>query len=264
MVTVDHLELEEGMATVAIITGDPARAVVVATSLGAHLVSDKRGFACYLAPQWKRPLVIVATGIGGPATAIVVEELIILGVKAIIRLGTCGSLQPQVRPGHIVVAAGCVREEGTSVSYIGPSFPALSNGQLCSTLTKGAQAAGAVVHLGITHCKDAYYSEKQGMQPDSEFVRNKWSTWRNAGVLATEMEAAPLFVIASLRGVAAAALFIAVGKTASEGYDKSVQQAISACDFALRAFIDSGALDELKPRSREFGPSFLRPQPEDE
>jgi uridine phosphorylase len=260
MVKVDHLGLEANSAELAILTGDPQRAALIAESFGARMVSDRRGFPCYLAPGWHRRLAIVGTGIGAPATAIVTEELITLGVRAIIRIGTCGGLQAEVKPDHLVVSTGCVRDEGTSRAYIDLAFPAVPDVQIAADLAASARANGAVVHLGVTHSKDAYYSEKLGAQLDPDQAARRWQTWRAAGVLATEMEASALFVIASLRGVAAGAIFVVVGKKPSKGFGHSLQTAIDASKKAFSSLIDTSALDALAPRQVSLDKSFLAPR----
>src|SRR4051812_42713994 len=130
---VEHLGLSAGQAALALVTGDPHRASGFARSLGAEPIADRRGFACYLA-RGRHPLLLVATGIGGPAMAIVAEELVILGVRAIVRLGTCGALQPHVEPDHLVVSSGCVRDEGTTRAYVDPAFPAVADPHLTTLL----------------------------------------------------------------------------------------------------------------------------------
>jgi len=257
VVTLDHLGLDANSAELAIITGDPRRAALIAEGFGAKLVTDRRGFPCYVAQDWQRPIAIVGTGIGGSATAIVTEELIALGVRAIIRLGTCGGLQAEVKPDHLVVSTGCVRDEGTSRAYIDLAFPALSHGQLAADLAAAGRACGATLHLGITHSKDAYYSEKRGMLPDPHQADIKWKTWRAAGVLATEMEAAALFIVASLRRIAAGGIFVVVGKTQSQGFDVALQHAIASCKHALSLFIETGGLDGLTPLLVATNDSFL-------
>jgi uridine phosphorylase len=257
LVKADHLDLAANAAQLAIVTGDPARAGAIALAFGAELVSNARGFNCYLASQWHRPLVVVATGIGAPATAIVVEELIALGLRAIVRIGTCGALQREISPDQLVVASGCVRDEGTSCAYIDLAYPALADPRLAVQLADAGRAQGATVHLGITHCKDAYYSEKRGFLSDEEAAGRRWRILRAAGVLATEMEAGPLFIIAALRRIAAGAIFITVGKQRSAGFDDALRLAIAAVSETFRSFINSGALDALTPRLAATDGSYL-------
>ena len=257
MVRVDHLGLAPNSAEQAILTGDLHRAAAIAHALGGVPVTDDRGFACHLATGFHRPLALVGTGIGPPATAIVTEELVALGVRAIIRIGTCGTLQPEVAADHFMVASGCVRDEGTSRAYVDMAYPALADPRLAAALAETGQAAGATVHVGITHCKDASYAEKPGMLPDPKPSERRWQQLRAAGVLATEMETAALFVIASLRRIAASCIFLAVGNKRSDGFDRTLENAITASVRAFGNFAASGYLGALTPRHCTADISFL-------
>lgn len=248
----DHLGLSEPDADCAILTGDPARAAALAERLGAPLLTDRRGFACYLIRR-PRPVLLVATGIGGPAMAIAAEELIGLGVRALVRLGSCGAVDAAVEPGDLVVASGCVRDDGTSRAYLDPAFPAVAHPDLAARLAAAAGQGDAPVHLGLTHCKDAYYAEKAGALPDERAAGQRWRTLKAAGVLATEMEAAALFTVAQLRGVAAAGIFCAVGPTRAR---RDRDLAACACEAALSAldgFAADGGLQALRPRPLDPG-----------
>ena len=99
-----HLGDIQATATSAIVTGDPDRVPMLCDALGgARATWRKRGFVCVQLLDER--LMVCSTGIGGPATAIVAEELAQVGVTSIVRVGTCGSMQPSVRPGHLVISA---------------------------------------------------------------------------------------------------------------------------------------------------------------
>lgn len=209
----DHLGLTATNAKFAIITGNPERVPIISEYFDANRkMSDKRGFLCYEAVHNSISLLVVATGIGAPSTAIVVEELIDLGVTSIIRLGTCGALQTHIKVGDLVIPVGCVREEGTTLQYIDSIFPAVPDYVMLHELIANAARQNLSCHIGITHCKDAYYLESPGKQLLPERTRQQWERWRLAGVLATEMETSALFVLGSLRRIRTSAIFISVGK----------------------------------------------------
>lgn len=208
-----HLGLESTQAQVAIICGAPERVQRLSSLFtNAIKVTDKRGFVIYQVENHGKQILIVSTGIGGPSIAIAVEELIDLGIRAIIRVGTCGSLFSSIKPGHVVIPNGVVRDEGTSRQYLDLSFPAVPDPYLLGLFLKYAHSHPYPHRVGITHCKDAYYMEKPQYQVNVGLVQSHWQTLRNAGVLATEMEASTLFVLGSLRKVITGALFINVGK----------------------------------------------------
>lgn len=195
----------------AILTGDPERVPALAKELGSITNTwSFRGYECVEVDVDGRLMLICSTGIGSPSTAIVTEELARLGVRTLVRIGSCGTLQPQVEPGDIVISSGCVRDEGTSGQYLPPEFPAAPHSSILARLMHQAERSGLRHHVGITHCKDAFYAEYPSGFPLEEQWRSRWKALRTAGVLATEMEASALFAVAQVRGLKAGALFVVV------------------------------------------------------
>lgn len=211
-----HLGDVTTSAHTCIITGDPDRVPALAQALGVTGAPwQRRGYVCVETRYANEPVLVASTGIGGPTTAIVVEELWQLGVRQVIRVGTCGSMQPRVRPGEIVISCGAVRDEGTSVQYLPLSVPAVPDPALLAEIAAAARRSGGRFHIGLTHCKDAYYAERPDGLPLAAQWTAKWTMLRSVGILATEMEAAALFAVATVRGLQAAALFVAVDDTLS-------------------------------------------------
>jgi uridine phosphorylase len=211
-----HLGDVATSAHTCIITGDPDRVPALAQALGVTATRwQRRGYVGVEAQYADEPVLIASTGIGGPTTAIVVEELWQLGVRQVIRVGTCGSMQARVRPGQIVISCGAVRDEGTSRQYLPLSVPAVPDPVLLAEIAAAARRSGVRFHIGLTHCKDAYYAERPDRLPLAAEWMAKWAMLRSVGILATEMEAAALFAVATVRGLRAAALFVAVDDTLS-------------------------------------------------
>jgi uridine phosphorylase len=133
------------------------------------------------------PLTIQSTGIGGPSAAIVLEELIALGVERAIRVGTAGALDAALRHGDLVVAEEALCADGTSRA-LGAGERAAADPGLVAALAAAAPAAarGAIV------TSDLFY----------EVGESRFGAWREAGALAVEMEAATLFAVGRLRRVA--------------------------------------------------------------
>lgn len=238
----DHLGVRHTSARLAIITGNPDRVPLISARFtDARQVAASRGFLCHEALSEDSPMLILASGIGAPSTAIVVEELVDLGVTTIVRLGTCGGLRPDVKVGDLVIPSGCVREEGTTRQYVPIPFPAVPDYQMLDALARSAARLGLRFHVGITHCKDAYYSELPDRQLVPERSRERWTLWRSAGVLATEMEASALFVLGSLRRIRTGAIFVNVGKvTPRTTFDASLNAAVEVIRQALRQLDDRG------------------------
>jgi uridine phosphorylase len=236
----DHLGLTATASKLAIITGNPERVQAISRHFeNSREVAVERGFICHEAYLNQTPLLVVAAGIGAPSTAVIVEELIDLGITAIIRVGTCGALQPEIKVGDLVISTGCVREEGTTLQYIDPIYPAIPDHFILQELVAGAAAQAPRFHVGITHCKDAYYLERPSKQLNRERVFQRWEEWRRAGVLVTEMESSALFVLGSLRGIRTGALFINVGKiTDPDLFNQSLETAVGIIKRAFAAILE--------------------------
>lgn len=230
----DHLGDLKSDAVTAVLTGNPDRVQALAEAAGTPTTSwAKRGYVCVEIDLDDGPGLVCSTGIGGPTTAIVAEELQQIGVRQLIRVGTCGSMQKPVKAGDLVISTGSVRDEGTSRAYLPLEFPAVPDLSLTAALVEQAGQERMAVHAGITHCKDAYYAEKPEGFPMAEYWRQRWSALKDTGVLATEMEAAPLFAIATVRRLRAAAMFVPVDSSITP--ESTLDVLTTATKIAFRA-----------------------------
>ncbi len=144
------------------------------------------------------PLGLVVTrGIGAPALAVTVEELMARGTRRFVSLGIAGCLQADLSVGTTVLCTRAIRDEGTSYHYVRASKYAYPSGPLTARLRRGLESRGVQVRTGASWTVDAAYRET---------VR-ELRTYRKEGVLTVEMEASALFTIARVSGVEAAALF---------------------------------------------------------
>ena len=221
-------------ATTAIITGDPDRVPLLGAALGPETASwSRRGYVGVevAVETLDAPVLVCSTGIGGPTTAIIIEELAELGLRTVVRVGTCGSMQARVRAGDLVVSSGAVRDDGTSGHYLPPEFPAIPDFALLAAITEAVRAASHRHHVGVTHCKDAYYAEFPDRMPMSVHWRERWAILRAAGVLATEMEAAALYVVGAIRGLRTAAILMAVDESLDD------RAGVVALQLAARAAV---------------------------
>lgn len=145
-------------------------------------------------------VVIAATGMGGPSTVRVTEELAARGITTFIRVGGAGPVADAVSVGEIVIGVAAIRHEGTSKHYLLPNVPAVATPSVIDSLVAAAADLAVPVKVGVLHTKDSFFGE---VDPDSSPVgpalRQKWHAWRMLGVMASEMEAAPLFAICAAR-----------------------------------------------------------------
>ena len=158
-----------------------------------------------------------ATGIGGPSAAIALEELVKVGAKTFIRVGTCGGMDTDVKGGDVVIATGAIRAEGTSKEYAPVEFPAVANIDVVNALAGAAKKLGYNYHTGIVQCKDSFYGQHSPeTMPISSELLNKWEAWKRLGCLASEMESAALFVVASYLKVKIGSVFLVVANQERE------------------------------------------------
>jgi len=144
----------------------------------------------------EQPVAIRKLGIGAPAAVTVLEEMIALGVRTILVVGTGGSLQPRLPIGSYVVPTSAIREEGTSFHYAPAGADLAPDPALARALAEAVVARGGAVSFGPVWTTDAPYRE----------MRTKVAAYGAMGALAVEMEASALFALARLRGVRLALL----------------------------------------------------------
>lgn len=184
-----HLRPAEPLAERVLLPGDPHRALVVAQSLldQPKMFNHARGLWGYSGTAADGlPLSIQSTGMGGPSAAIVIEELIDLGARVLVRIGTCGALVDGFGLGELVSAREVIPADGASAA-LGAGERLLPDPALAEAL--GARRAAVV-------STDLFYDAREGVQDN----------WVAAGAEVVEMEAATLLAIAGRRGVAGAVL----------------------------------------------------------
>lgn len=226
------------LADRALVVGDPGRAARVAERLDdARQLTANREYHVYAGSYRGVPVTVASHGVGAAGAAVCFEELARGGVSRIIRSGTAGGIQPEVVDGAIVVATGAVRADGVSHQLVPTEFPAIASPELTIALRDAAAATGLSVHSGIVLTGDMFY-------PSDVITGIDHRMWQRAGVVAVEMEAAALFVIASLHGIDAGAVFAIDGNPLAEkddsmgGYDPYREIVTQAVDGALVTALD--------------------------
>lgn len=175
-------------------------------------VQWNREYRLYNATYEDEELSICSHGIGGPGAAICFEELIKLGAKTIIRLGTSGAMQDHIKTGDLIVASGACREDGYTDFVAPKGFPAIGDNELTLALYNQAKAMNCTVHMGVALTNGMFYA---GNALPSTLRENA-----DAGALMVEMEVAALFIIGSMRGIRTAAIATADGNVFNTGdYD---------------------------------------------
>ena len=173
-----------------LLPGDPHRALAVAQHLldGPKMFNHSRGLWGYTGVAADgEPLTIQATGMGGPSAAIVVEELIALGARRLVRIGTCGALAGGLALGDLLAAESVLPADGTSAALGANGSLAPDPGLLGRLVEAGAKP-------GMVVSSDLFYDPREGQVGE----------WVERGAVAVEMEAATILRLAARRGVDAA------------------------------------------------------------
>ncbi len=220
-----HVRAEPGeYAEACLLPGDPLRAKYIAENFleSADQRNSERGMLGFTGTYRGRPVSVQATGMGCPSAGIVIEELVQLGVRRLLRIGTCGGLQPDLRFGDLIVAISAVPADSTATHYVGgePHAPT-ADWELVHAAVHAAKQLDRRIRVGPVVSSDIFYD------PDPERARR----WSQRGILGVEMEAAVLFTLGALRRVQAGCLL-----TVSDVIVESEFARISDAD--LRAAVD--------------------------
>jgi DeoD family purine-nucleoside phosphorylase len=216
-----HLNPSAGLAERVLLPGDPHRALAVAQALteDTRMFNTRRGLWGYTGRAPDGGLVTVqATGMGGPSAAIVVSELIDLGARTLVRIGTCGGLDSGLALGDFIVAREAIAADGASRA-MGAGERIAADPAVSDALVS---AAHPPAREGVVVSTDLFYDPRAGIE----------DSWRGAGALAVEMEAAALFAVASQRGVRAGCL-LAVSDVLTGGRERIGDEALEEAGLEL-------------------------------
>jgi DeoD family purine-nucleoside phosphorylase len=191
-----HLRAEEGdYAPLVLLPGDPNRARRIADRFDpgtAREVNAHRGLLGFSGTFHGKPVSVQTSGMGTPSLSIVVEELLRLGARRLIRVGTCGGIAPGLHTGELVIATASCPVDGATATYLhGEPYAPAADFALTRALVDAAAAAGVPARTGLVASVDVFYNT------DADYAQR----WRERGVLAFEMEASALFYLASRAGV---------------------------------------------------------------
>ncbi len=236
-----HIELKPGdIPRYVLLPGDPGRVPKIASFWDeARQVSGHREYVTYVGRYKGVEIAATSTGIGGPATAIAVEELLRVGADTFIRVGTTGALKKEIRLGDIIISTAAVRYDGTSKIYVDTEYPAVATPAVVQALIEAAESLGVRYHVGITASSDSFYIG-QGRPGYRGYLPERWRgierRLADVGVLNFEMEAATLFTLANIYGARAGAVCAAIANRVTEEFipGAGVEDAIRVANEAVR------------------------------
>lgn len=209
-----HIHLSPGdIGRYVFLPGDPGRCEMIAQYFdNPRFVASHREHTTWAGELDGEPVAVTSTGMGGPSSAIAMEELIHVGADTFMRVGTSGAMQPQTLAGDLAIVQGAIRDEGTGLHYLPVEFPAVASLDLVNGLVQAAQELGKRYHVGVTQSKDSFYGQHSpDSMPVAARLHERWSAWVAGGAIASEMEAATLFLVAATRRVRAGGIMMIMG-----------------------------------------------------
>jgi len=232
-----HLRGEPGdYAPAVLLPGDPRRAQYISETFfdSPRQVNHERGMLGFTGTFEGQPISVQSTGMGCPSAAIVAEELSQLGVKRIVRVGTCGGLAPGLQLGDVICAVSAVPADNTTHQYNGgePHAPT-ADFAVVHAAVHAAKHSGLTLHVGSVATSDVFYDPDAG----------RHQRWRDRGVLGVEMEAAVLFTIGALRGMSAGCILCVSDLVIGEFVRISDEELRNAVDRMTELAIRSALAD---------------------
>lgn len=218
-----------------LLPGDPHRSEIISGFFrDAQFTAHRGTFATYTGHTDNgTEIAVTSSGMGPSCVSAALEELADAGAKSVIRVGTCGGVQPWMERGRIVIASGCVRGEGASYELVPPEFPAVADPFVVSALTQAAEEAGEDALVGLYRSHDAFYMESKAAHPG---LRDRMQKWIDTGVLVVENESGTLFTYGHLLGLRTGCICVALGSMFDNGNapESTVYGACSDPDFLAK------------------------------
>lgn len=236
-----HINCEKGeIGRYVLLPGDPGRVEKIAAFLdNPRYLTSKREYTIWNGELDGELITVMSTGMGGPSTAIGIEELKLCGADTLVRIGTCGGINPELIPGTLIIPTGAIRKEGTTREYVPIEYPAVPNYEVVFALQQAADRLKLPFKLGVSESKDSFYGQHNpDSMPVSSDLKQKWKAWQMAGAEASEMECAALFIVASVRRMRAAAVL-----NLCRNVEREITTGIADTDFdttnAIRTAIEA-------------------------
>lgn len=250
-----HIHLKPGdVPRYVLLPGDPGRIPLITKFWDeSKLVAEHRGFVTYTGRYRGTAVAATSTGIGGPSTAIVLEELLRAGADTFIRVGTSGALWNHIKLGDLVISSAAMRLDGVSKIYVDPEYPAAASYDVLLALIEAAEVLGVRYHVGITASSDSFYVG-QGRPGFRGYLPERWRgierKLKELNILNFEMEASTIFTLAGIYGVRAGAVCVAIANRATDEFDPEVGlvDLVRVANEAVRILHEWDALREAREK----------------
>ncbi len=258
-----HIDLGPGeLAEYILLPGDPDRTSRIAARFDSiELERRNREFASVTGQYGGHRVSVVSTGIGTDNVEIVMAEILAITDRpTLIRVGSCGGLQPEMSLGDLVISTGAVRLESTTSYFVHDGYPAVADYEAVAALIEAAERLGHRYHVGITATAPGFFGAQGRPIPQlpirypdlaEEMARQR--------VMNFEMEASALFVLSSLARCRAGVVCAVFANRTTGDFVSGNQK-----DEAEAACVETGlesllVLAEMDLRKREAGTDRWRP-----
>jgi uridine phosphorylase len=256
-----HIAAKKGqVGRYVFLPGDPDRVPKIAKFWdSAHEVSSHREYRIWTGKLGETVVSACSTGIGSPSAAIAVEELSRIGADTFIRVGSCGSLTPDLECGDIAISSAAVRIEGTSKQYVEPVYPAAASYDVTLALIEAAEKLGKNYRVGYTASTDSFYvgQGRPGvggyLPPDTEkFVER----YQRQKVITEEMEAAAIFTLAGIFGLRSGCVLAVYNNRLTDIFEVKGEEDV--CNVAVEGvrILSRWDADKAKAKKRYWFPSL--------
>lgn len=258
-----HIGLGPGdLADYILLPGDPDRTDRIATRFDSiELRHRHREFASVTGTYRGQRVSVVSTGIGTDNVEIVLAEILAITDRpTLIRVGSCGALQPGMELGDLVISTGALRLETTTRWFVDDGYPAVAHYEAVLALLEAAERLGKTHHLGVTATAPGFFGA-QGRPVAHLPIRypDLADELARQGVVNLEMEASAVLVLAALGGCRAGVVCAVYANRVTgefvQGDDKDRAEA-SVVDTGLESL---RILAELDRQKRQAGAARWRP-----
>lgn len=258
-----HIRCKDGdVEKYCLLPGDPERVPLIAKEWDeSRPIANYREHRTYSGQIGGVKLTACSTGAGGGSLSSALEELIHLGGDTMIRVGTCGALQPEIECGDIIIHSGAVRHDGTSNLYVDQSYPAFADYMVTTALVEAAEQLKMPYHVGVSCSTGSWYcgQGRPGYKGYSQsFIDTKIDDLTKAGVMNFEMETAALFTICGLYRLRAGSVCTAVANRRQDTFKYGgIERSIQVANLAVQIL---GGWDAklAKAGKRYWYPSLLK------
>lgn len=258
-----HLKIKPGdVPRYVLMPGDPGRVPVIGEAWDSfEEVAHFREYRTIRGSIDGVDISACSHGVGGPSTDIAIVELSNCGADTFIRVGSCAALQPEMKPGDLIIATGALRLTGTVDAYVDKSYPAVADYEVLSALIQAAEEMGETYHVGLAASVDSFYAGEVNPMPGG-FWQSKMDTvledLTRARVANFEMEAATIFTLCQLFGFRGGMICSVGANRVTRERADSAESIKRCCAVASRAVVILAGWDAKKQQKgkRHFYPAL--------